>query len=183
MNWLIILSVLSFVGYFFTNKRPFSYSLKTKIDNKIKAQPIFVIPYVLFFPYAVFTFLYLDAEIKNVFALSLIVCNLTATAFWYFFPNGVVREVIESDSFLAKIINFIYKNDGDTNGFPSGHVFVSLICSYYLALAAPTFALLYWLLSIVISVSTVLTKQHYVLDILGGIIFAGGAILFAQSFF
>ena len=183
MNWLVFFSVLSFGGYFFTNKKPFTYSLKTEVDRKIKAVPIFVIPYVLFFPYIIFTFFYLDQGMKDVFATSLIICNLAATIFWYLIPNGVVREVIASESFLAKLINFIYKNDGDTNGFPSGHVFVSLICSYYLALATPSLALLYWTVGSIISVSTVFTKQHYLLDILGGLIFAGLAISTTQLFF
>lgn len=183
MNWLVLLSILSFGGYFFTNKKPFTYSLKTGVDRKIKAVPVFVIPYVLFFPYIIFTFFSLETNFRNDFALSLILCNLAATAFWYFLPNGVVREVLDGNSFFAKLINFIYKNDGDTNGFPSGHVFVSLICSYYLALAMPAFAPLYWLTGSVISISTVLTKQHYILDILGGVIFATLAIFSTQLFF
>lgn len=183
MNWLIFLSVLSFGGYFLTNKKPFTYSFKTSIDQKIKAMPIFVVPYTLFFPYIIFTYFNLEADLKSDFALSLIVANLIATIFWHLFPNGVVREVLDNQSFLAKVINFIYRNDGDTNGFPSGHVFVSLLCSYYLALANPSLALLYWTVGSIISVSTVFTKQHYFLDIFGGMFFATLAIFATRLFF
>lgn len=183
MNWLVFFSVLSFSGYFLTNKKPFKYSFQTNLDRKIKAVPLFVIPYVLFFPLIIFTYLYLENNFKNDFAISLIIGNLMATIFWHLLPNGVVREVLPSQSYLARLINFIYRHDGDTNGFPSGHVFVSLLCSYYLSLTTPSLDLLFYLIGASISISTVLTKQHYLLDILGGVIFAMLAILSTQLFF
>lgn len=173
----IIISILSFSGYVITNKRPFVHSWKTKLDEKIKLNNLFLIPYLGFFFYVALGYFLLKEDIKMGFLTSLTICNIAATIFWYFLPNGVTRPLLEKDDFASKIINFIYCHDGDTNGFPSAHVFSSIIASYYLSLQQTNLTWLFIMCGILISLSTVFTKQHYVLDILGGIIFASLAIL------
>jgi len=104
-----------------------------------------------------------------------------ATILWYMIPNGGVRTVItKPHDFLARIVNWVYKKDGDTNGFPSNHVFMSIICSYYLSLSYPNMYLLWILLGIMVSISTVFAKQHYIIDIIGGIMFAVLSILISN---
>ncbi len=172
---LILLTIASFGGYIFTNRRRPVYKFKTWLDNHIKYSRIFIIPYISLYLYIVYSVFVVNLSIRPLLLTSLIATNTIATVFWYLVPNGVNRDKVPVKNFLDKIANFIYSHDGDTNGFPSGHVFLSLICSYYLFASSSNF--LYLIFGIIIAVSTVYTKQHYVIDILGGIIFGSLGIL------
>src|SRR5690606_3531583 len=106
------------------------------------------------------------------FLVALTFANVIATAFWFLVPNGVSRpalSITSSRDYFRRLINTIYSHDGDTNGFPSGHVFITLICSWYIGVDAPQLIVPVVLMALLISFSTIFTKQHYVIDILGGI--------------
>jgi len=175
---LTILSVLSFFGYTLTNKRPYKHVFETRFDKRVKPWPIFVIPYLGLFPFIGLTYLLLLSSPYYVhFIMSIFIVNTLATLFWVLVPNGVKREPLEEKCPFSKTINFIYSIDGDRNGFPSGHVFLSLICSYYLIISSIPFTGLWALIGLLIAFSTVLTKQHYVIDILGGHLFTVVALV------
>jgi membrane-associated phospholipid phosphatase len=61
-------------------------------------------------------------------------------------------------------------HDGDTNGFPSAHIFVALLCGHYLSLVYHNFIPAIWLAILTVVLSVLFTKQHYIIDIAGGII-------------
>lgn len=175
MTYLGLVALLSFLGYALTNKRSYTRTLKTRLDSYIHYNSLFVIPYVLLFPYLVLPLFLLETHYLRGYLLSTTIANCLASVIWYFFPNGVSREPrIENTGVLNRLMNYIYKHDGDTNGFPSGHVFMSTIISYYLFLQQGFFG--YIVLGFLIAISTVFTKQHYVVDILGGLVMAVIAI-------
>ena len=179
---LVFLSLLSFLGYNLTNKRPFVHNFETKLDQKIKPIKIFVIPYLGLFPYLILAYLSLQGSLRTNFLLSISICNVAAAIFWYFIPNGVSRPPLEKKDLFSKIINYIYQHDGDTNGFPSGHVFLSAIVSHFMILQQPKLMWAHLIAWGFISLSTVFTKQHYLVDILGGIIFAISSIFLSSLF-
>lgn len=184
MQYFITLLVLStFIGYLVTNKRPFKYSLETKYDKLLPLIPIFVFPYILLYPLIVFSICSLfGSKYYNDYLTAVCAANLLATGFWYFYPNGLKRNKLDGRSFSSKILNFIYLHDGDTNGFPSGHVFLSIISGYYLFLHNIQFQIVIATVCFLIAISTVLVKQHYLLDILGGILFGLIAIFISRLF-
>lgn len=167
--FLLILFIVVKSLYVPLNKRKSTYYWKSKLDDKIWFMPIFVVPYVGYFLFIIVSIvgLWNSVHIDN-FLISYIIAYLIAELFWYFFPNGVKRPMITGGGHLKKIVAFIYLHDGDTNGFPSGHVFGTLICSYYFSLAFPSMAVGTWIFGSLIIASTVLIKQHYLVDILGG---------------
>ncbi len=174
MTLLVFLSFVSFFGYIFTNRRKSRYSFKTFLDSYINVMPVFVIPYVLLYPLVVYSYLSLSGITLDLYLIAIFLANIIATVFWYLFPNGVVRGRLNGSSIFSRVINYIYSVDGDTNGFPSGHVFLSVISCYFLYASSNN--LLYIVLALLISVSTVFTKQHYVVDIIGGLVVAGISI-------
>lgn len=168
---LLICALLIKSIYIPLNRRKSKFYWKIPFDNKIPLIPVFVIPYALYHlgVYSSFFILWKTSYI-NQFLLSIIVSYVIAAVFWYLFPNGVSRPTLTHNSHLYKMLRLIYKHDGDTNGFPSAHVFVSLICGHFLSLAFPAAVLIIWPLVICIILSTVFIKQHYVIDILGGMV-------------
>ena len=179
MNVLVVLSLISFLGYMLTNRRPYKFMFKTYIDDKIKPIPLFVIPYIALVPFILYGYSTLEGDLLNKFALSILIANSIATIFWYTVPNGVKRERIQDNDIFSNLINCIYQFDKDTNGFPSGHVFLSAICTYFLLLNSlnPFIAVI----GILIALPAIFTKQHYIVDIAGGLLFASISIVTGLS--
>lgn len=151
------------------NKRKSKYYWKLKIDDSIPFLPVFIIPYVSYFPYIVVTIISMwnTPHVYEFFG-SYIISYVVAGIFWYLIPNGVKRPDVSGQDVFSRLTSYIFKHDDDTNGFPSAHVFATLICSYFLFLSFPAFLPLILFMAIAIIASTVLVKQHYVVDILGG---------------
>lgn len=166
---LVSLSIKSL--YIPLNRRKSRFYWKVPFDDKIPLIPFFVIPYI-FYHVGVYSsyFLLWHTPYMNSFLLSVIVSYAVAIIFWYLFPNGVYRPILLHNSPMYRLLQLIYKHDGDTNGFPSAHVFMSLICGHFISLAFPFYAGVTWLFAVLTILSTIFTKQHYVVDILGGII-------------
>lgn len=158
------------------NRRKSKYYWKLPIDDKVPLVPVFIIPYIGYF-FLVFGSVVVLWETPHInpFLVSYIVSYVLAGIFWYMLPNGVARPKITKKDVFSRLTKFIYKYDDDTNGFPSAHVYSTLICSYFLAIVFPTSTTLIWTGAGFIILSTLLVKQHYVIDILGGV------ILFALS--
>lgn len=170
--FLLILFLLVKGIYVPLNRRESKYYWKTRFDDRIVLIPIFIIPYVGYFLYIPITIILLwNSKYINDYFITYIISFILAGLFWYFIPNGVKRPKIENKDIFSQLTAFIHSHDDDTNGFPSAHVFATLICSYFLTLAFPQYLILIWSINFLICASTVFTKQHYVLDIGGGIIF------------
>ncbi|EKD95340.1 MAG: hypothetical protein ACD_24C00516G0001 [uncultured bacterium] len=181
--FLLILFLFAKSIYVALNKRKSKYYWKIKFDDFIPFIPIFVIPYIGFYIYILTTIIFLwNTKYINNFFITYIIAYILAGLFWYFIPNGVKRPVIYKRDIFSKLTVYIYKHDDDTNGFPSAHIFATLICSYFLFLAFPTHLVLILSVSFLISISTVFVKQHYVLDIVGGIVNFGLSVLIGSLF-
>ncbi|KKQ24671.1 MAG: Ser/Thr and Tyr protein phosphatase (Dual specificity) [Candidatus Roizmanbacteria bacterium GW2011_GWC2_37_13] len=173
MTKILLLTIFLAVKslYIPLNKRKSKYYWRLKIDDRIPFLPIFIIPYLGYFVWILVAIIYLwKTQYINKFFVLYIISYILAGLFWYFFPNGVRRPIIKSKNIFSKITSFIYSIDDDTNGFPSAHIFGTLICSYFLILAFSAYSLQIFTVGFVISISTLFTKQHYLIDILGGIL-------------
>jgi|SRR3989339_854353 len=174
MNKIFLLIIFLLVKsiYLPLNKRKSKYYWKIKFDDSIPFIPIFIIPYLGYFIFIILTIILLwNTKYINNFFITYIISYILSGLFWYFVPNGVKRPKIYKKDIFSKLTSLIYKYDDDTNGFPSAHVLASFICSYFLLMAFPEWSLIIWIINFLICISTIFVKQHYVLDILGGIIF------------
>lgn len=175
MNRILLLIVFLLVKYLYLplNKRKSKYYWKIKFDDYIPFISIFIIPYAGYFFYIPITVVLLwNTKYINSFLITYTISYILAELFWYFVPNGVKRYPISKKDIFSRFTRYIHLHDDDTNGFPSAHVISSLLCSYFLSLVFPQNIILIWTINFFICISTVLVKQHYVLDILGGILFS-----------
>jgi membrane-associated phospholipid phosphatase len=153
----------------------------TWLDKYIPLVPYFIIPYVALFPYMVATAIaMLYTTHLTTFITAIAIVSWTAAIVWYFFPSGILRKRDIGPDFFSRMIVWIYEHDHENNTFPSSHVYYAIICSYFLTLSFPQFALLFAVVGGLITISTVLVKQHHAADILGGIVWAAGAISIAH---
>ena len=163
---LLIIYLTSLSLYFPLNRKPSKFYFPSKIDNHLPLVPMSVwiySSYYLLHPLAILL-LWFKPEISNLLTV-LILSTLLSSLIWWLFPNGVKRPVLASPKSLSqKALYYIYSKDNDSNAFPSGHISHTIICCYFLILSFPLLFLPIYLWCISICISTLTTKQHYLVD-------------------
>jgi len=79
-----------------------------------------------------------------------------------------VRPQVTGQDWASNLLRFLYANDRPNNAFPSGHMYFAVLVAYFGTRWKPR--LLIPLIGMVVMVigATLFTKQHYVLDLVGG---------------
>lgn len=171
------------------NRDVHHYIVHTVIDDKIPFCEYFIIPYLLWFAFVAVTIIYFilfnnnsNHKWKEYYQL----CITLATGMTLFliislvFPNGQdLRPVLSGDNIFEKTVQMIYHTDTPTNVLPSIHVFNSLTCCGAILKNQrkrfkKTTDLFTVILTILIIMSTMLLKQHSVVDVvLAALMYAG----------
>jgi len=153
-----------------------------QIDERVPFVPPFVIAYLALFLYVPLTiwFLY-STSYGPPLLIALATVGVLYAVIGPRISCGAPRADAKGPGALRALVRLVYRLDGAYNNAvcPSTHVYLALICGYYLASAFPTYALLVGALTALIAISTVFVKQHNVMDIGAGALFAFIAITFA----
>ncbi len=174
---LAFLSLASMGLYFPLNKGHARYFLMSSFDEKIPFLPIFIWPYLSLFPFIfIGLFIAFSQPIAPALYLALIIGVLSGSLVRYFVHSGIRQPRIRRHDVSSRLVHWLYRCDDRARTFPSSHVLISIIISYFLALAFPVYALSIWVIGLLITVSTVFVKQHYLIDVAGGLFFVIGAI-------
>lgn len=149
------------------------------IDTKIPFNIWFMIPYCLWYilifilPY----FLYKkdkDNFIRYIY--SYIICTLIANIIFIVYPTTVARPEITGKGILEFITSFIFKIDNPPmNCFPSLHCAMSMLFILFILEiknVKKNVKITITLISILIMISTLYTKQHVFIDLISGVILA-----------
>lgn len=160
------------------NRRPVKYYWKIKLDDRLPLVPGMVVVYashaLLFFGGGLAL---VFSDQFWLFATAMIIAQFLADLFWYFFPNGVRRPEVKGKGLMRSWLKKLYRFDRyDGNAAPSAHVFHTIIIGHFLARLWPQWGLAIYVWVGLIMASTVLIKQHYLLDVLGGILVAAIAL-------
>jgi membrane-associated phospholipid phosphatase len=179
----IALGVADYVtslGYELLNHGPYRLFLRSPIDQALPVVPIFVVPYVSLQPFiygSLVIFLLFRARIFQSAVLSMIVTFLVSYAFFAFLQTYVERPVLTGDDTLTRMIRDVYAGDHPFNDFPSLHVSTSAIIAIHWWRFNRRFGPLPAIWAALIAMSTVLVRQHYLADVVGGLILAFGTSL------
>lgn len=181
-RFLAALLVVPFMGlYGIANRlnawRGSLFVFQLSIDDWIPLIPIFILPYYAWYFYVAGVLLGLVFKKKTgqlLYQQILAVCLAETIAFIIFlvFPTYMPRPDVVGQDLLAAMVRLIYRSDFPYNCFPSMHVCLAALTAYALDLAGPkhpVFRLANLVLFVLITLSTVLTKQHLTPDIFGGL--------------
>lgn len=154
------------------------YDVSLPLDAGVPLSPVWIWAYLLYYPLcllplAVPGFLSDERLYRRVLAGFLVQFGVAWLTF-YFFPTRMERVPVEGFSPSALAVRGLYAVDGGHNVFPSLHVanslYMALLARHYWpgrrAYAAFGAAGLIW-------ASTVLIKQHYLLDVPSGLLVGG----------
>lgn len=138
--------------------------------------PVWVLPYVLCYllwlgSIAWIVFRVDDRSFRSFLAASLLTFSLGASTF-IFFPTYVQAATIEGTDVFSAMLRLIHENWGRYDAFPSGHVYITTLLALFFSRWYPRWRWLWILILAVVSLSTLFTGQHYILDVLGGYLVA-----------
>lgn len=181
--WLLFLvGVLGGIAYIFANywgSLLGAMDIQFNFERNIPFVPEAIVAYLLFFPFMltpVFTVKKYGDFVVVVGAYAILI--FVSVVIFMNHPTTMYRPSVTTAGFIGWIFSVIRRIDGPNNLFPSLHVssvvFVAFVNGYF----RPKTRILSWLVAILISVSTLLVKQHALVDVIGGAIFGSGAYAF-----
>src|SRR4030042_3166621 len=169
--WLVVIVLLA-SGYFLLNEpRESTPILETAIDDWIPLVPGFVSPYISLYLLLLLTawrFLKADTRIFSLAALAVCLDLVVSYIFYIAFQTRIERPIVSGSDISSDILRWIYSIDEPFNAFPSLHTSSAVLCTLLWRKDGSRFWLVILLWAVFIVASTVLTKQHYFVDILGG---------------
>jgi membrane-associated phospholipid phosphatase len=170
---LFIILIVVLLTYFIVD-RPIgnTHIVKTRLDERIPLVPEFSIPYLLFLPTLIGTILYAyisNTEFKQL-AESIIVVYLLSYAFFIVYQTHVPRPKLASNDIYTNLVRWIYKHDKPYNCLPSTHSSGATILAVYYLTVSSSLGWIAAIFSLLIVLSTLFVKQHYVPDAISGVI-------------
>jgi membrane-associated phospholipid phosphatase len=179
--WLAII-LASMLLYFPINRlMQGGAQLSLPLDQDIPFYPPFIIPYLL--GNLIFVGLPLWAAIRarsgefEAFAVSLLLATIVSYIVYITFPTYVARPDIMSGDVFSNAISTLYQTDRSYNAAPSGHAFYSTLSFLYLVRWKPQYRLVWLVAWLIILASTLLIRQHNILDLASGLALAAVAYI------
>jgi len=133
---------------------------------------VWVLPYVLCYilwlaSMAWIIFKTEDRSFRAFLAACMLTFSMGALTF-IFFPTYVQPAALEGNDLFTLLLRTIHENWGRYDAFPSGHVYITTLLALFFGRWYPRYKLLWLVVLVVVSLSTLFTGQHYILDVLGG---------------
>jgi len=180
-----ILSIVLAAAIYFTNEiydllnhGPAVWILRTPIDNALPVVKPFVVPYVSLDYVVYFTliiFLLFRTKVFQSAALTMITAFFVSYFFYFFFQTEVIRPVLTGTDLFTRMIQNVYAGDNPFNDFPSLHTSVSTLLAIHWFRFDRRAGIVALIWAAFVVASTVLIKQHYVADVVSGLLLAFGA--------
>ena len=138
--------------------------------------PVWVLPYVLCYPLWIFCFTWavfkMDDRMFRSFSLAFLVTCSISVAIFMIYPTYVRSFEIPGSDVFSTLLRFFHESTGRYNALPSGHIYITALLAFFYSLWYPRTRLLWMFILAIVSLSTLFTAQHYVLDVVGGLIVA-----------
>lgn len=153
------------------------HEMELFIDKYIPFVEAFIVPYIIWGPFIFLSFLFFFFRNRSSYyrmIVSSVTGHFVSYGFYMLYQTTVPRPAITPDTWLLRMVQYIYTHDEPVNCFPSIHVLTTyLMMRAYAMERLPR--ILQWLVQSIglsIILSTVFVKQHVVADIIGAVVLA-----------
>ena len=138
--------------------------------------PVWVLPYVLCYLLWFAGILWIifrteDLSFRSFVASCALTFTLGARTF-LFFPTYVRAAPVGGNDIFSDLLRIIHEDWGRYDALPSGHVYITTLLTLSFIRWYPRQKLVWILVLMIVSLSTLFTGQHYILDVLGGYLVA-----------
>lgn len=165
----------------------YHYNIESSLDRMIPLWAPSVIIYLgcyLFWGVNYVLIAQQDRETVCRFFLADFLSRVVCLIFFLIFPTTNVRPVLDTSGFWNQILNYVYSVDAADNLFPSIHCLVSWFC--YIGIRGKNNIPVWYrglscIMALLVCVSTLLTKQHVIIDVIGGVLLAEFCLLFTKK--
>ena len=185
---ILALTLLAWLGiYFFVNRLHVDpqrrLNLAIPLDGKIPFIPQLALIYFSTYIFVIQPFILLSEArqfywmLASFGAITVIASLVHATV-----PSKIERiQKLETDGLSGKLINLFQKTCKPYGNFPSMHVALSVpVVGTNFMVAGPIVGSITLVWAVLIALSTLFTKQHYILDVLAGL--AGGVLIYTLTY-
>ena len=180
---MILISIILIVGvyqfYFFPQNHPFKEprELSTRVDDKIPFFPSWACLYSgLYYPMIIGLVFSISSFQQYVYiAANFLLLAFIQILFFTFYPIVTParwRNFSDDSAKSRKFLKYVQSFDAATNCFPSMHVSVATMTSLHMinngAASHPAVVTAIWSFPVLIAISCLFTKQHYIVDVIFG---------------
>lgn len=145
------------------------------LDRAIPLQPVWGIVYGVLYLFLILVPLFVvrdDAQIQRTLFAYLTVW-ITAYIFFFAYPTMAPRPAkVLGDGFAVSGLRFLYDSDPPYNCFPSLHVAHSFVSAIACLRVSRRIGMISLVFATLVGVSTLFTKQHYIVDVIAGALLA-----------
>ena len=138
--------------------------------------PVWVLPYVLCYLLWFISALWILVRMEDrLFRAFIAACMLTfalGTTTFVVFPTFVPAATLAGSDIFTVVLRIIHETWGRYAALPSGHVYITSLLALFFARWYPHHRLSWILILTVVSLSTLFTGQHYILDVIAGFLVA-----------
>jgi membrane-associated phospholipid phosphatase len=188
--FLILLVSFYAVGYLGINRlnayRDHYYDVSLWFEKDIPFVPFMIIGYSLVFLLVVIMFLIIDNmpdfwDMCSRFFYMTLLCF----AIFLIFPvrMDLRPDVITANDWISETVRFYFWLDHPYNLFPSMHLSASFFAAFICMRKGRIIGWITMIMAIIVGISVVLLKQHYILDIVAGFIVACFCSFFSMKKF
>ena len=154
------------------------YDFTSKLDKRIPFVKEWVIIYLICYVFWIINYILIAREGKEKwfrFAFADILAKLLCGIFFIIIPTTNIRPMVLGNDIFSGLMRFVYYIDTPSNLFPSIHCLVSWFCFIGIRTSKKVpfwYKVFSCVFAILVFLSTQFTKQHYLIDIVGGILIA-----------
>ncbi len=175
---LALMLIVNYIAYYVT--RIFTQTLEhtdisTRLDDMLPVIPVFIIVYIFAYIQWIIGYIIIARAGKQIcheIITGEIIAKICCMLFFILLPTTLVRPHLAGNDIFERLTLFIYKIDAADNLFPSIHCLESYIITRG-TLRITSLPLWYKAVTVFFTIlvfaSTVLVKQHVIIDIVGAI--------------
>nr|WP_254776849.1 phosphatase PAP2 family protein [Paenibacillus sp. yr247] len=152
------------------------HSLITLFDYNIPYLKIFILPYIAWYPYLLFSYIFLCISDRIAYYVTLTsynFCLIVSNIIFFCYQTTVPRPINIGNDWLSRLVSWVYQHDLPFDCFPSIHVigcYLVMKGVFHSQIKQRITRLFIYLFGATIIVSTVFVKQHVIFDVIGGIL-------------
>lgn len=180
--FLILIPIVDVIYFLINNSNNGARNLSTSFDIGLPFLKVFIIPYVVWYPFILLGFIYICFKSREVYfktLITFIISLLCCYIIFYFFQTTTPRPELIGNDMLTSMIRVIYTMDQPFNCFPSIHVLACYLIVRGMDKAVKGInkvKIVAFITSILIILSTLFIKQHVIMDAISAIFL--GEIIF-----
>ncbi|MBR4414079.1 MAG: phosphatase PAP2 family protein [Aeriscardovia sp.] len=183
----IVLHTFTYFGTRLFTTGWYHYNMTTGFDNSIPFLPWTVGIYLGCYIFWAVNYMLgctQDKENAMIFMWTEIIAKTICLVCYVVIPTTNVRPLIEGTGIFETAMLWLYSTDAADNLFPSIHCLSSWLCVIAVRnqeRIPKTYKVISVILAILVCISTLTTKQHVIVDVLGGVLLAELSYKFAPK--